>query len=286
MVRLLQIFVLGCLVILLVGCDAAEKEKPVWEQVKIGDLAPSHSGKGPSDQSLKAINFNIYVFELPAEKVTALDDVWQMLYRHPLRFNDYTAFVANSFSVGFGEIKMWNRIGGLLDAAGAKRAPSVSLFLSDGRADDLAVARIYREQTISYASVGGSMVGATVGPGRLVLRIRAKKIPGARGVCYVEVHPVFSPPMRSFVPELATRAKAGELVFASAGFGLNMSPGDFFLLGPGEYISDQVSLSSLFFSKPEGSLFYPKLEGRSTLGKPERKPAIRIFMVLCTSINV
>lgn len=286
MVRLLEIMVLSVVITLVWGCNGSEEEKPIWEQVKMGDLAPSHSGKRPSDQSLKTIKFNIYVFELPAEKVTALEDVWQMLYRHPVQVNDYTAFVANSFSVGFGEIQMWNKIGELLEGADAKRMPSILLLLADGQSDDITVVRLKREQAVFYVSGGGSARGVTIGPGKLALRIRAKKVAGARGVCHVEVHPVFSPPMRSFIPKLATHAKAGEVVFASAGFGLKMSPGDFFLLGPGEYISDQVSLSSLFFSKPEGSLFYPKLEGRSTLGKPERKPAIRIFMVLCTGINV
>jgi len=286
MVRLLEIMALSVVVTLVVGCNGSEEEKPIWEQVKMGDLAPSHSGKRPSDQSLKTIKFNIYVFELPAEKVTVLEDVWQMLSRHPVQVNDYTAFVANSFSVGFGEIQMWNKIGELLEGADAKRMPSILLLLADGQSDDITVVRLKREQAVFYVSGGGSARGVTIGPGKLALRIRAKKVAGARGVCYVEVHPVFSPPTRNLIPELAARAKAGEVVFASAGFGLMMSRGDFFLLGPGEYISDLASLSSLFFSKPEGSLFYPKLEGRSTLGKPERKPAIRVFMVVCTGINV
>ncbi|MHC4337373.1 MAG: hypothetical protein ACYSTG_05410, partial [Planctomycetota bacterium] len=286
MIRFLQIFVLGSLVVLLVGCDGAEKEKPIWEQVKISDLAPAQSGKRPGDQSLKTINFGVYVFEVPAENISLLDEVWRMLRMWPLQFIDYDAFCANSFSIGVGEIEMWSKIAESLEAAGAKKVPSVSLFLSDGRADDFTVATIYGEQPVSHVSAGGSMSSATVGPGRLVMRISARKIPGSRGVCYVEVHPVFSPPIITSIPHLAARAKAMELAFISAGFALKMSPGDFVLLGPEEFVSDQITLGSLFFSVPGGSLFYPKSEGGQSLRRPERKPAIRVFLIVCTSINV
>lgn len=286
MIRFLQILVLSCLVVLLVGCDGAEKDKPIWEQVKIRDLAPAQSGKRPGDQSLKTINFGVYVFELPAENISLLDEVWRMLYTWPLQFIDYDAFCANSFSIGVGEIEMWSKIAESLEAAGAKKAPSVSLFLSDGRAGDFTVATIYREQPVSHISAGGSMSSATIGPGRLVMRISARKIPGSRGVCYVEVHPVFSPPISTSIPHLAARAKSMELAFISAGFALKMSPGDFVLLGPKKFISDQITLGSLFFSVPGGSLFYPKSEVRRLLRKPERKPAVRVFLLVCTRINV
>ena len=285
MIRFLQILVLSCLAVLLVSCEGA-KDKPIWEDVKISDLAPAHNGKRPSDQSLKTINFGVYVFELPAENISLLDEVWAMLHSWPIQFVDYSGFRANSFSVGIGEIEIWSKIAESLDAAEAKKAPLVSLFLSDGQADDIAVAAIRREQTISYASAGAAMVGATVGPGRLALRIIARKVPGSRGVCYVEVHPVFSPPVASAIPHLAARAKAAELPFVPAGFALKMSPGDFILLGPKEYIGDKITLGGLLFSMPEGRLFYPRSEGKPLLNKPERKPAVRVFLLVCTSINV
>lgn len=277
---------LSSAVTLLTSCNAPKENEPIWEQVKIGDLAPSHGAKRSGDQSLKTINFNVYTFEIPAENISALDDVWQMLYTRPLRFNDYDAFCANSFSAGFGQIQMWNKIAVLLRDAGAKKMPTISLLLSDGQADDLTIARLYREQPIFYISTSGSMEGATIGPGKLALRIKAKKIPGLRGVCNVQVHPVFSPPISSSIPQLAARAKAGELLFTCADFGLKMGPGDLFLLGPKKYISDQISLGSLFFSKPEGSLFFSKSEAGPPTGRPEHKPAIRVFLVVCTSVNV
>lgn len=286
MVRVLQILVFSCVVMLLGGCNGAEEDKPIWEKVKIGDLLPTRGGKGPSKGTLKTINFNVYVFEMPAENIGTLADVREMLYEQQFRFFDYNAFRANSFSVGFGQMQMWDEIGELLNAAGAKKMPTVSLLLVEGQSNDVTIIDLYGEQPVFYVAGGGSMPGASIGPGKLALRVKAEKIAGARGVCNVMVHPVFTPPRRSSIPELAGRAKAGELPFVSAGFQLRMSPGEFFLLGPERYVSDQISLGGLFFSKPEGSLFFTKSESGSSAVKPELKPAIRIFLFVCTGMNV
>ncbi len=97
----------------------------------------------------------------------------------------------------------------------------------------------------------------------------------------MSILPVFSPPIRSSIPELVYRAKAGEFPFTSVGFGLKMGPGDLVVLGPEKYIDHQITLGGLFFSRPQGSLFFSRTERKP----PERKPAVRIFLLLCTSIN-
>ena len=267
MIRFFQIAVFSCLGLLLTGCNGPEESEPIWEQVKIGDIAPSHSGKRPGDQLLKTANFAVYIFEIPTENISMLDGGWQMLYTEPLRFNDYDAFVANSFSVGFGEAQMWDKIADLLRAAGGRRVKTVSLLLSDGQAETIAIAGLSNEQAVFYISTEGSMEGATIGPGMLALRIKAEKIPGSRGVCNVDVQPVFSSPIRSSIPQLAARAKSGEFLFAVAGFRLKMSPGDFVFLGPEKYSSDQITLAGLFFSGPG------------------LRPVVRTFLLVCNRIN-
>ena len=280
MIRLFQIVVLGCVGFLLTGCNPPEKSDALWKNIKISDLAPSH----PGSQPLKIINFNVHIFETPDANISELDDVWEMLYAGPLRFNDYDAFIANSFSVGFGQIQMWNKIGDSLRAANSRKAGTISLLLVDGHANDITVVRIHDKQTIFYISTDGSMEGATVGPVELVLRIKAEKIPGSKGVCNVDTMPVFSPLKRSSIPELAARAKSGEFLFTSVGFRTKMSPGDFVLLGSKKYISSQTTLGGLFFSNPRGGLFFSKSKGSQVL-KAERKPFVRIFLLVCTGIK-
>lgn len=265
--RLLHIVLLTCAVLLPAGCDSSERNKTIWEDIKITDLAPSHSGRRPGEASLKTINFDVYIFEMPAENIGTLDDVWQTLHTKPLRFNDYDAFRANSFLIGFGRTTMWDKIAEALRAADATEARTVSLLLLDGQANDVSVTRLGTKQNIFYTSGGGSMEGATIGPGKLALRIRAEKIPGSRGVCKIGTLPVFSPSIGSRIPQSAPYQKSGEFLFTAAGFGLRMSPGDFVFLGPEKYAGDQITLGSLFFSRPG------------------RRPAVRTFLLVCSSIN-
>jgi hypothetical protein len=280
MIRIFQIAVLSCAVTLLTGCNVPEKDKLIWQQVKIGDLAPPADGERPAGRLLKTINFRVCIFEIPAENISILDDVWPVphgsdsaknqksasLYTKPLRFNDSDAFGANSFLIGFGRLETWDKIADLLRSADAKRVETVSLLLLDGQANDLTIAGLDNEQMIFYASAGGSMEAVGIGPGKLFLRIKAEKTPGSRGVCNVDIQPVFSPPARSPIAQLAAREKSREFVFTSAGFKLKMSPGDFVFLGPGKYISRRITLASLFFSRPEP------------------RPVVRTYLIICTRI--
>jgi hypothetical protein len=169
----------------------------------------------------------------------------------------------------------------MLYGADGQKVVTVSLLLSDGADQDLIVTGLDRQQTINYTGVNGSKEAATIGPGIIALRMKAEKIAGSRDVCTLVAYPVFALPAASAVPQLSVRAKRREFLFPSAAFGLKMGPGDFVVLGPREYISDQTTLSSVFFSKPEGSLFFSATERKP----PELKPAVRIFMFLCTKIN-
>jgi hypothetical protein len=266
MIRVFQIVLLSCATLLLTGCNSSEETDAFWHKVKIGDLVPPHDADRPASLLLKTISFNNYIFEIPAENIDILDNIWPMLYTKPLRLNDADAFKANFFSAGFGQVQMWDKIRDLLFAANAKKTETTSLLLSDGHTSDIVVAELDSEQTIFYISTSGSMEGTTIGPGILALRIKAEKVPGSRGVCEVDAKPVFPSPIRTQIPRLAPREKFGEFLFTSAGFKLKMSPGDFVILGPEKYISHQITLGSLFFSRP----------------KP--KPVVRVFLFVCTGI--
>lgn len=266
---------------LVTGCDTLEKNKPIWEQVKIGDMAPSGSSKQTGPQFLKKIDFDVHIFKIPAENISKLDDIWKILYTQPLRFRDYRAFRANSFVVRFGQIPMWNKMFDLLRAADGQKVVTVKLLLPDGQANDVIVTGLNSQRDILYVSRDGLTDKASIGPGILSLRIKAGKTAGSRGVCSVIAEPVFSVPISGSIPDLVDRARRHEFIFAPAAFGLKMSPGDFVLLGPERYISDQRTLGGLFFSEPKGSLFFSE----TGLKPLELKPAVRVFILVCTGIS-
>ena len=125
MTRLFQISVLICFATLLTSCRPDEKG-PSTKGIKITDLAPQHSQKNTDSQLLKTINFDVFIFEAPAQNIDSLQKIWQTLHTEKLRFNDYNAFSANSFSAGFGQINTLNKIVGLLDQAGAQKIQKIS----------------------------------------------------------------------------------------------------------------------------------------------------------------
>jgi len=269
MTRLFAITVLGCAALLLMGCNGSEKDVPIWQDIKITDLASPDSNQfsEPCSPVLKTINFDVYIFEIPAENVSALDDVWQMLYTKPLQFRNYDAFQTNSFSAGFGQVRMWYKVRDLLLSAGAEKLRMVSLMLPDGQSNRLFITSLDEEKTIFYSLAAGSMEGITIGPGTLTLRITAEKIPDSRGVCRMSAVPVFSPLIKSGTSQSPHSERGDDFFFTSAGFAARTSPGDFIFLGPKKYISNPIILAGLFFSRPQP------------------KPVIRTYLLICTAIN-
>lgn len=263
----------------LAGCPKP-KEEPIWEKVKVGDLA--NDTKVPQTKFLKTINVEVHVFEIPADNVGELDNIRKKLRIKPLRLTDYPAFEANSFLVRFGQARIWSEIQNMLLDADGQQIAKATLMLTYGQPQTIAVAGLNRPRTVFYTATDGSRHGANVGPGILGLRIRADDIPGAAGVCDLVAYPVFYLPRQSTIRQLNKRLKSREFAFTTAAFGLRMSPGGFVFLAPKEYISDQTALAGLFFSNVQGSLFL----SRSKRKPPEYKPAVRVFLLACTRIDV
>ena len=256
-----------CLLALFTGCNGPGKNQPIWEHTKISDLAPAHRGKSSADR-LNTITFNIHIFQMPAKNISTLEDVWQILYTNHLDFNNYPAFRANSFAVGFGQGRTWNKIADLLLDAKAKRIETITLLFSDRQTNDVAIATLYDEQTVFYTASDRSLESTALGPGVIALRIKAEKIPEAKGVCKFNALPVFLSPTASFIPQLATRGKSTEVLFTSCHFGAKMALGDFFFLGPKRYVAGQTTLDSLFFSRTD-----------------KDKPVLKTYLIVCSGIT-
>jgi len=270
-----SVFCLLCLS----GCPKPAEETPIWETVKIGDLAPYEGTRPAAPQTLKTVNLEVYVFEVPAVNINKLDKIRKTFYVRPLRLKSYPSFEADSFQVRFGQGERWKEMQDIVLAAGGQRAANVSLMLPDALPETIAVAGLDRPQSVFFTAPDGSRQAANIGPGVLGLRVQAETIAGAKGQCSVTAFPVFSPPTQRAVPQLNLRAKLREFPFTTAAFGLNMAPGDFVYLGPKEYSADQTALGGLFFSNPRGSLFFGKTEAA------EFKPGVRVFLLLCTGMN-
>jgi hypothetical protein len=284
MMRLLNIQAVSLLLLSLPGCNNQHQDQPIWQQIKIGDLAPAQDPNQTS-RLLKGVGVKVFVIEMPADNFEDLDRIWEVMYKQPFLLANPGAFKANSFAAGFGQIHMWHAIAQLLDKAHAKRVATRTMLLAHGQTNDHEVIPLPTEQTVFYVDNEGSRTGIRLGPGKLVLRIRAEQVPGIRGLSAVTAQMVFVPPGRILLPFLARQANANEFEFVPAGFKLRMSPGDFFLLGPVAYTTDRLNLASRVFYKPQGSMFFVPSKENPAVGKIELMPAIRLFLVACSGIN-
>lgn len=261
------------------GCETfAERDTPIWETTKLGDLAPK--GGQAQAEFLVAARFDIHVFDLPAENVEKLDDLWPLLSAKPIRTNSYNAFAQNFFRVRFERVEIWNRVQAVLREAGAQKAGTTALGVASDVPTDLPIAELPRPGAISYATMNLSWERARVEPGRLVLRLWAESIPGARGVRKIVAYPVATPALSSAIPQLEAKVRERAFSFASAAFAAQMGPGDLLVLGPNEYTAERGTLGGLFFNEPRDVLFLDP----ETTDPPQRKPAVRVFVLVCVGM--
>src|SRR4030042_3190545 len=104
-----SVFCLLFSVFFILGCTKPEQEMPIWEQVKIGDLAPYDAGKTQKVELLKMTKLDVHIFEIPADNIAEIDKIRKKLFISPLQLKDYKAFSANSFMVRFGQVDLWRQ---------------------------------------------------------------------------------------------------------------------------------------------------------------------------------
>jgi hypothetical protein len=277
MLRHSSIAALIWLALLVTGCNRP-KEPPIWETVKIGDLAPGGPKADPNRALLKAIGFDVHVFEVPADNINKLNEMWQVLYVRPLRFYSHYAFQANLFSAGACDMRCWGAINDVIAAAGGHPAARVSLLMADRESQNVTITGLNDRRDVTYVSEKGSRDRATIGPGILSLYVEAQRAAGTRDLCSVIAYPLFAVPTAQTLPPIAAMAKAREVRFTAAGFGLRMAPKDLVVLGPSQYTCDDTTLPGLFFTNLQGAVFFD--ETKRAL--PERKPSLRVFVIVCT----
>ena len=150
------------------GCGPNKvEEPPVWENVKIGDLAAKSPEERPQAKFLSTARYDVYVMDLPADNVEKLDNLWQVLSSKPIRMNSYGAFTDNNFRVRFGRIEMIKEIERLLLEAGSQEAGRTSMVVTDNEPSDLPVASMPRPSSISYVAMDLSWKKVDVAPGML-----------------------------------------------------------------------------------------------------------------------
>ncbi len=265
MKKIFQIIAILSLLIFVACCDSPPQPQKKLEQVKLEDLAPAEN-KLKTVKVLSFANFQILIFEIPADNISKLDEVSKILYLQSIQFNNFNAFSSNSFSTGLGRTGMGDKVLSLLANAGGKRTGTISLLLNNGQEDDVLINRTLGRSELFYTAADSTAQSAILGPGFLALRIKTAKDPVFKGVCNVLMTPVHAPPIAGWTAGDNTPRPAN-FIFQSCGMSMKMTPGDFIFLRPQKYIDNQLSLGSLFFSRPS------------------KRPVVMSYLIICTGIN-
>ena len=264
------------------GCATTPPaEEQIWRNIKLAEIAPPPGDRPDPPKFLGTVNMEIHVMELPADSVDQLDNIWQILSAKPIRMTSYNAFSYNSFRVRAGRTEIWKRIEELLVAADAQKVSTMSLIVPDNDTTDFAIVDLPVGRQIAFIGSNLMRQTANVGPGVLMLRLRAEPIPWARGVRKIIAYPVHTLPLTSTIQQLQERARRREFYFAPAAFALQMGPGDLVILGPDQYSGERTSLGGLFFNRPEGVLFFNPSKRKA----PAHKPAVRLYVLVCTGVS-
>ncbi|MFH1370088.1 MAG: hypothetical protein ABII09_02205 [Planctomycetota bacterium] len=266
MARPFQILCLAAMV-LLGGCTD-NRQEPQLDGIKIDELAPTgRTGRAVQPRVLQTTNIDVTTFELPAENIGRLVDIWNMLSTGSLRYNNSAGFAANGLQASAGKYDAYHKIIALLKSADAKKLSTTSLLIPNGQAEMLNIGRLTRKTTISYIGRRGDVETADAGPGTLGLQVSARQFSGSQPVANVHVVPLISASTEGLPKELAERLRENDLRFYSAGFRVIMKQGDILMLAPREYNPDETAAAGRFFIKPEPN------------------PTVILLLFICTSIS-
>jgi hypothetical protein len=270
------------LVLGLAGCKPSPKpSEAVWQGEKLGAIAPPPKDRPPPPQFMVTVALTVHVLDLPADNVDKLQALWQILSAAPIRLTSYNAFSENTFRLLYGKVALWPRIQELLTEADAQPVTTVSMTVADNDKADLPIADIPVARPITFVGTDLSKQTANVGAGVLALRLVAQPNPWARGVRKIIGYPTYSPPVAGAIPALQAQLQRGEFYFRSAAFACEMRPGDLLVLGPEKYTAERVTLGGLFFNEPDETLFFNPNKPKPA----ERKPAIRVYVLVCTQVT-
>jgi hypothetical protein len=259
------------------GCPRQDKEPPLWDQVKITDLAT----KDQASTGLNTADLDIYVFQVPTERVKGLRGLWDALNSKPFRYRNYRAFRSNAFRVAKGTHPQWDWIAGSLIEAGASKGATVSLWLSGDQEDDVTLTALGSPQKVTFMDKEGQSQQVTIGPGRLVLRLKVEQGSPAPQTRQLVAYPVFTCSTGGAIPELAAMTKAKDVAFLASAFSTPIREGDIVVLGPEDYYGGLSTLGGLFFCDPQGRLAVDS--GRPN---PVRiKQTVRVYVIVCTRLS-
>ena len=270
---------IAALMALVSGCPHRDKEPPIWEQVKIGEIGATGQGQAPL--RLNTTNLDVHVFQIPSDRVRELHGLWDALSTRQVRYKSHQAFRSNAFRAARCSLQQWDWVLGSLKEVGANKTATLTQWLSAGDNGDVAITPVRKAQNISFTDMDGRPAQVGLAPGRLVLRLGLERMGSAGPARQLVACPVFTVPTGGALPQIAAMAKAKEVAFWGAAFSASLREGDVLVLGPEDYYGDPSTLGGLFFCDPQEALVVEGGKGQTV----QRRRAVRIYVLVCTHLS-
>jgi hypothetical protein len=261
------------------GCKRQAQEPPIWDQVKIGDLASAESPK-QGVPVLNALKIDVHAYSVPAHNIKQLKDLWEPLRLKGLRYTDQQAFHANGFRAARARITVWDTLARALARIQAQKMRTISFILSQDDDNDLALTGLHRPQDVVFTGLDGSEERILIGPGIIAWRLRVEKIPSNPKESKLTAYPVFKLAGVKPMAYQTDLTKSSQIAFLTAAFSVRMGYGDLIVLGPEESLGDASTLGGQFFGIPN----YVFL-GLNKNEPVKSCPAVRVFVLTCSGIQ-
>jgi hypothetical protein len=181
--------------------------------------------------------------------------------------NSPIGFKKNFFKAGTGRENPWRKFTQIYNRQNGKVKSTLTYLVGFDQREYITAAYVNSVKNIFYNGTNGQVKGVTIQPGKLALQFTPTQIPGTKGFCRLNIVPVsISARSSDYLPdELKNNEK---IIFNSAGFNIEISEGDFILIGPEKFIDHQHTLPGLLFCRQS----------------PE--PKFRMFLILCKEIKI
>ncbi len=226
------------------------------EGIKARDILGSVAAEQPS---VNSYSFSVYFFDIAAERYSGVCQSIQKFSREPIVFQSRQLFEKNGFVLGFGRGRGWDEFSVELEGAGADMVHTVNLGLLEDLSDEVFVKILKERRPVFYRDKIGELAAVEVGPGEAVLKFRAERLLGLRGVCRLFVEPAIK-------AERDFAKPTEDLYITNSGFEVRISPYEFFVIGPDIFDKTEASLKGLMFCRTQP------------------KATVRICVVACVGI--
>lgn len=273
----------------LAGCQEAQNipDQPQAESTKLSDIQPLYKPDMPPE-----LHFRIYTFQLHRNNLANADHIFEILEKEKCQFKNPEAFKANGFAAGSAKSDTWQQLGERLQQAKAVGVRDSAMIVFEDSSQDLFFANTKQKRSVDYYRSQNEHFKMDVVQGQIGWRIRAWSSQDKEKTAQVQIMPISKPDIPPDISPFVRRRRQRIVIFDTAGFELEMTPGDFVVLSPENYDSD-TNLDTKDMTSPEESVLSTETPGtsaesnltKSTLGsmffEVENKPLIRLFIVVC-----